>query len=75
MEILNYVKTKSYVPLFDYKAIKEQARINSYFLLKLWLLNRIIKAHEYIAFNPFVKSFFQHIYLIMMGVSSPDQMS
>lgn len=38
--------------LINYKAIKEQARINSHSLLKLWLPNGVIKAHEYIALNP-----------------------
>lgn len=52
-----YVKTNSfratpYKSLINYKAIKEQARINSHALLRQWLPNGVIKAHEYIALNP-----------------------
>ncbi|CAI3949663.1 hypothetical protein [Commensalibacter papalotli (ex Botero et al. 2024)] len=46
------LKAKAYTPLIDYKEIKEQARVHSYSLLKLWLPNGIVRQHEYIALNP-----------------------
>lgn len=48
----NSFKAKSYKPLMNYKAIKEQALSHSHILLKTWLPNGVVKAHEYIALNP-----------------------
>lgn len=52
-----YVKTNSfratpYKSLINYKEIKEKALAHSHLLLKTWLPNGVIKAHEYIALNP-----------------------
>lgn len=46
------LKAKAYAPLINYKEINEKALAHSHLLLKTWLPNGVIKAHEYIALNP-----------------------
>lgn len=46
------LKAKAYAPLINYKEVKEKALSHSHLLLKTWLPNGMIKAHEYIALNP-----------------------